>query len=147
MYGDPEVMRKHAGRLREQSGDLRALADQLVSRTESLHWTGRAAEAMRDRVQDRATRLREVAARHETAAVSLEVHLAEVEALKDAIAATERRADLLVTEARTRMARADDEGGVRAADPADRVLVDFEPPAPGHKDWLAVTLPGLRGPA
>jgi hypothetical protein len=120
MYGETDVVRRHAARLREQGEDIRALADQLVSRSESLHWSGRAADAMRERVRERAARLREAAVRHETAAVALEAHCAEVDGLKDAILDAERRSRALV---------------------ADGVLDDFDGPAPGHKDWLGVTLP------
>lgn len=120
MYGESDVVRRHAARLREQGEDIRALADQLVARSESLHWSGRAADAMRERVRERAARLREAAARHETAAASLETHGAEVDGLKDAIGDVERRSLALA---------------------ADGALGDFDPPAPGHKDWLGVTLP------
>lgn len=120
MYGESEVVRKHAARLREQGEDIRALADRLVSRAENLHWSGRAADAMRERVRERAARLRESAGRHDTAATSLEAHSQEVEVLKDAIADVERRSSALA---------------------ADGELGGFEPPAPGHKDWLALTLP------
>ena len=120
MYGDSDVVRRHAERLREQGDDLRALADQLVSRSETLHWSGRAADAMRERVRERAARLREAASRHETAASSLEVHGTEVDAVKDAIADVERRSRALV---------------------ADGAIDEFDAPAPGHKDWLAVSLP------
>jgi hypothetical protein len=106
--------------LREQGEDIRALADRLVAGSESLHWSGRAADAMRDRVRERAARLREAAARHEVAAVSFETHGAEVDGLKDAIGDLERRSRALV---------------------ADGVLEAFEAPAPGHKDWLGVALP------
>jgi hypothetical protein len=120
MYGDSDVVRRHAARLREQGEDLRALADQLVARSESLHWSGRAADAMRERVRERAARLREAGVRHETAAESLETHGAEVDGLKDAILEAERRSRALV---------------------ADGVLDDADSPVPGHKDWLGVTLP------
>jgi hypothetical protein len=120
MYGESDVVRRHAVRLREQGEDIRALADRLVARSESLHWSGRAADAMRERVGERAARLREAAARHETAAASLETHGSEVDGLKDAIGDAERRIRALV---------------------ADGVLDDFEAPAPGHKDWLGVALP------
>ena len=123
MYGDSDVMRRRAAQLREQGVDLRALADQLVARTEALGWTGRAADAMRERVRERATQVREAAARHDTAADSLERHLLEVEHLKDAIAGIERRARL------------------READ-ADEPPAAFVPPPPGHKDWLTTPLPG-----
>lgn len=125
MYGDTELMRKRVAQLREQGVDLRAMADRLVARTESVGWTGRAAGALEVRVQDRAAHLRDVAARHETAADALEAHLLEVDRLKDAIALAERRADRLVTDR-----PGDDRRG-------------FSPPAPGHKDWLTVDLPGL----
>jgi hypothetical protein len=120
MYGESDVVRRHAGHLREQGDDLRALADRLVAHSETLHWSGRAADAMRERVRERATRLREAAARHETAAASLEKHAREVDHLKDAIVDVERRSRALVS---------------------DGVLDAFEPPASGHKDWLAVALP------
>ena len=60
MYGDSGVMRKRAAQLREQAGDIRALADHLVAQTEGVAWTGRAADAMRERVRDRAAHLRDV---------------------------------------------------------------------------------------
>lgn len=121
MYGDADLMRKRVDQLREQALDLRALADLLVAQTEAVPWTGRAADAMRERVRHRAAHLRTAAADHDTAADSLARHAQEVVTLKDAIADTERRAATL------------------RDDPA---LSDFTPPAPGHKDWLAVTLPG-----
>lgn len=125
MYGDSGVMRRRAEQLREQAVDLRSLADQLVARAESVAWSGRAADAMRERVRERAAHVRDAAARHETAADSLDRHRREVESLKETIAAVERRADALVDEAR----------GPRAT--------DAEPPPSGHRDWLAVELPGL----
>ena len=118
MYGDTDVMRKRAAELREQGVDLRSLADQLVARTQRVGWSGRAADALLERVRERAAHLRDVAARHETAAESLDAHLTQVDELKDAITEAERRAD-----------RSDGELG-------------FAPPPPGHKDWLAVDLPG-----
>jgi uncharacterized protein YggE len=91
--------------------------------------------------------LRASAVRHDTAAETLERHAQEVDALKDAIAAVQRRATALVEDARTRvarLARADDPDGVRREPaPADRVLTSFEAPPPGHRDWLGVSLPGL----
>ncbi len=121
MYGDTDVMRRRATQLREQGVDIRAVADQLVAQTESIGWTGRAAEAMCERVRDRAAHLRAAAARHDGAADSLEKHLLEVDRLKDAIADVERRANALA---------------------ADEVVASFAPPPPGHKDWLTVNLPG-----
>jgi uncharacterized protein Yka (UPF0111/DUF47 family) len=147
MYGDSGVTRKRAAQIREQANDLRAMADQLVSHTESIAWTGRAADAMRERIRDRAGTLRDVAASHDTAADSLERHLNQVDVLKDQIADTERKVDKLVTDARTRVARiesADDPAGVHhTPDPEDEILNAFTPPPPGHKDWLTVSLPGL----
>jgi len=147
MYGDTAAMRKRAAQLREQGTDVRALADRLVDQLETLDWQGRAAADMRSRIQDRAAHLRESAGQHESAAESLEHHLAEVDRLKDAIATTERKASSLVTDARTRIAqldRHDDPAGVRReATDTDRLLDQFAPPKPGHKDWLTVTLPGL----
>jgi hypothetical protein len=123
MYGDTDVMRKHVSRLREQGLDIRAMADQLVAQAEAVSWPGRAGEAMRERIRERATRLREAADRHHAAADALDAHGSHVDELKDTIAEAERRATALL-----------DEGA----------LPEFEPPAPGHKDWLAVTLPGAK---
>jgi hypothetical protein len=121
MYGDTGVMRRHGGRLREQGEELRTMADRLVSQAESVAWAGRAGDAMRARIRERATRLRDAADRHDHAADSLDTHTQLVEELKDSIAETERRATALLD---------------------DGALPRFEPPAPGHKDWLAVSLPG-----
>ena len=68
MYGDTDVMRKHVSKLREQGGDIRAMADQLVSQAEAVTWAGRAGDSMRERIRDRATRLREAADEHDHAA-------------------------------------------------------------------------------
>ena len=148
MYGDSDVMRRRADQLREQAVDLRALADQLVAQTEGIGWSGRAADSMRERVRERATHLRTAAAEHETAADSVDRHVQEVVTLKDAIAATERKAATLVADARTRIARIEaaneSEPDVRRVpDAADQTLAGFSPPPSGHKDWLAVSLPGL----
>ena len=148
MYGDSDVMRRRADQLREQAVDLRGLADRLVAQTEGIGWTGRAAESMRERVRERATQLRTAAAEHDTAADSLDRHVQEVDALKDAIAAAERRAATLVADARTRVARIEavneTEPGVRRVpDADDQTLAGFSPPPSGHKDWLTVSLPGL----
>jgi len=147
MYGDTAAMRKRAAQLREQGTDVRALADRLVASVEALAWTGRAAADMRARIQDRASHLRDCATQHENAAESLERHLAEIDRLKDSIAGIERKVGSLVTDARGRIAelsRHDHPSGiVREPTDADRVLDQFTPPPPGHKDWLTVTLPGL----
>lgn len=138
MYGDTEVMRHRVAQLRDQAVEIRSLADQLVARAEAAPWHGRAAEAMRVRIRDRAATLRDTAARHETAAEALERHAAEVDHRKDVIAAAERRVAELTAEARVRTA-----GG---ADPdhVDGQLIAFTPPPPGHKDWLTVELPGFN---
>jgi hypothetical protein len=122
MYGDTLVMRRRAAQLREQGEDVRAMAEQLVTHSDDVAWTGRAADAMRERVRDRAAHLREAANAHDTAAASLEKHLAECDRLTEAIAGVERRAALLEE---------------------DQALASFSPPPSGHKDWLTVELPGL----
>ncbi|MCD4532785.1 hypothetical protein LRP67_01625 [Nocardioides sp. cx-169] len=150
MYGDTDVLRRRADQLREQGVDVRMLAEQLIAQTEGLGWTGRAAESMRLRVQERANHLRAVAAAHDTAADSLGRHTQEVTSLKDAIAERERTVASLVADARTRIAQVEAanegaDGAVRRVpDPDDTALVAFTPPPPGHKDWLTVELPGLR---
>jgi len=149
MYGDSDVMRRRADQLREQAVDLRALADHLVAQTEGIGWHGRAADSMRERVRERATHLRAAAAQHDTAADSLGRHVQEVDTVKDAIADTERKATTLVADARTRVARIEAANDVadpavrRVPDADDQTLAGFTPPPSGHKDWLAVSLPGL----
>jgi hypothetical protein len=119
MYGETDVMRHRA--------------DQLVGQTDRIAWTGRAADAMRERARQRATALRECAQRYESAADALDRHADDVDRLKDAIAQRERRAGALVADARARKPPVDE----------DLVLRHFTPPAPGHRDWLTVELPGL----
>ena len=122
MYGDTLVMRRRAAQLREQGEDIRAMAEQLVTHSDEIAWSGRAADSMRQRVRDRAAHLREAANAHDTAAASLDKHLSECDRLGESIAGMERRASVL------------------AEDPA---LAGFSPPPAGHKDWLTVELPGL----
>lgn len=125
MYGDTAAARRRVGQLREQAGDVRALADRLVGQAESVPWHGRAAEAMRHRIKERAAHLRAAAAAHDTAADSLAKHLSDVDDLKDVIEQRQRKATSML-----------EHGDVEA--PAG-----FTPPPDGHKDWLDVTLPGL----
>lgn len=122
MYGDTGVMRRRATQLREQGTDVRLQADQLVAQMDAIVWTGRAAEAMRERIRERAAHLRDVAAGHETAAESLERHAHDVEEIKERIVAVQRRAETLGADSDPRMAA-------------------FTPPPPGHRDWLDVELP------
>ena len=147
MYGDTFVMRKRAAQLREQGEDVRAMAEMLVSHSDEIDWTGRAADAMRERVRDRAAHLREAANAHDAAATTLERHLVECDRLAESIAGIERRASSLVADARNRVARVQasgDHDGVRATPThEDQSLASFSPPPSGHKDWLTVELPGL----
>ena len=147
MYGDTGVMRKRVGQLRDQGADIRVMADHLVGQAEQVTWTGRAADAMRERVRARTAQLRDCAAHHEGAADALEHHLQDVDGAKDAIAQIERKAASLVADARTRTARVDsydDPDGVqRTATEEDQQLASFTPPPAGHRDWLTVELPGL----
>lgn len=147
MYGDTAVMRKHAAALREQGADIRAMADHLVGQAEQIGWAGRAAEAMRERVRERAAHLRGCASSHDGAADALERHLNDVERTKDAIAEVERKVGSLVSDAQTRVARVDayddPEGVERRATDEDRELAAFTPPPSGHRDWLTLELPGL----
>jgi hypothetical protein len=126
MYGDTAVMRRRAGQLREQGADIRAAADRLVARSEAVPWRGRAADAMRERVKERAGHLRAAAHAHETAAESLERHLVEVDRLKDAVADAERRAR------------------ARYDEPPDGGATGATWPPPGHADWLTVERPGTQ---
>ena len=152
MYGDTAAACKRVSQLREQAGDVRALADRLVSQAESVPWQGRAAEAMRTRVKERAAHLKAVAARHDTAAESLTRHVAEVDLVKETIESRSHKAAAMAEEARTRAARAEyadtaasarGEAATALDAEADAALVAFDPPPAGHKDWLTVDLPGL----
>lgn len=140
MYGDTAAARKRVAQLREQGGDIRAVAARLVSQAEAAPWHGKAADAMRERIKERAAHLRAAAAHHETAADSLAQHLVEVDSLKEAIDVRAHKATTLVEDARTRSSEAGDEA---AADDADTALLAFDPPPAGHRDWLTVSLPGL----
>src|SRR5690349_22074287 len=102
MYGDTAAGRKRVAQLREQGGDVRALAARLVSQAEAVPWHGKAAESMRERIRERAAHLRAAAAQHDTAADSLAAHLAEVDRLKEAIDVRSRKASTLLEDARTR---------------------------------------------
>jgi len=146
MYGDTAAARKRVAQLREQSGDIRALASRLVSQAEAVPWRGKAADSMRERIKERADHLRTAAGHHETAADSLARHLVEVDRLKDAIETRSHKATSLIEDARTRQSQAAPEtdatptGEATDTDPA---LLAFDPPPAGHKDWLTVDLPGL----
>lgn len=140
MYGDTAAGRKRVAQLREQGGDVRALAARLVSQAEAVPWHGKAADAMRERIKERAGHLRAVAAQHETAAESLAQHLGEVDTLKEAIDTRSHKAATLVEDARS---RASQDGEGARPDESDATLLAFDPPPTGHQDWLTVDLPGL----
>lgn len=146
MYGDPDALRSRVDDLREQAVDVRSMADHLVAQTEGIGWSGRAADAMRLRVSERAGHLRTAATQHDTAAEALLDHAQEVEALQESIATIERRFDDRVTEARARASVSQDDSAGDSQDAPgdqdDRALLAFEPPPPGHRDWLAVEVPG-----
>ncbi len=137
MYGDTAAARKRVAQLREQSGDIRALAARLVSQAEAVPWHGKAADAMRERIRERASHLRSAASHHDTAADSLSRHLGEVDHLKEAIDTRSRKAASLVEDARTRASES------VAADDSDAAMLVFDPPPAGHRAWLSVELPGL----
>ncbi len=145
MYGDTAAGRKRVAQLREQGGDIRSLASRLVSQAEAVPWHGKAAEAMRERIKERANHLRTAAAHHETAADSLARHLSEVDRLKEAIDTRSHKATTLAQDARTRASEgaARPDGGQVAPEESDALLLAFDPPPAGHKDWLTLDLPGL----
>jgi hypothetical protein len=140
MYGDTVVMRRRAGQLREQGADIRAAADRLVARSEAVPWRGRAADAMRERVKERAGHLRAAAHAHDTAADSLDRHLAEVDRLKEAIAEAERRLGGRVAEAQHRVEATSYDDS--AATDQDHAVATLTLPPSGHADWLTLELPG-----
>ena len=141
MYGDTAVMRRRVSQLREQGADIRAAADRLVARSEAVPWQGRAADAMRERVKERAAHLRAAAQSHESAAASLERHLGEVDRLKEAVADAERRIGGRVADAQRRASAA---SYTELTDHEHAVAATSLPP-PGHADWLTLELPGGAG--
>lgn len=131
-YGDPGAIRALAARLREQAAEVRSEAERLRGLADAVPWTGRAADAMRERARAGAAGLRRTADLHEDAAEALDRHAAEVERRQAQVAAVERRFHALVDEARD--AVGDLLGGL---------LDRFVPPPSGHRDWLSVDLPRL----
>ena len=150
MYGDTEVIRRRVSALRDQGADIRALADQLVARVEGLGWSGRAADAMAERVTERATHLRAAADRHVSAADALGDHAAAVEDATEEVAQIEARAASLIADAQSRIAAIQRRNEDLAPDvqvqpdPLDEELVAFVLPPTGHRDWLQVELPGVE---
>lgn len=146
MYGDTELMRRRVSALRDQGADVRTLADELMARVEALGWTGRAADAMSERVVERAHHLRAAAESHVGAADALADHVEAVEAAIDEIGQVETRVTAMVTDARARIAAIEASGvdGAPAVTPhpADDILASFVAPPPGHRDWLDVEVPG-----
>lgn len=148
MYGDTSVIRRLAGQMREQAADLRQQADRLVASADAVHWTGRAAEAMRTHMRESAADLRKTADDHDGAAEALMHHAAEVDRLKHLIAAIEHKVHSLIADAKSRLSSLAGKiaDGLKhlAPDPVDRVLDSFTPPPPGNKAWLDVDVPGLH---
>ena len=140
MYGDTEAIRGLARTMREQGAALRSEATSLLTGAESVPWQGVAADAMRALVHEQAASLRRTAGLSDDAAHALERHADEVDRLKALIRAIEHRVMSLVDAARSRIA-----GLVESVlpDPVVELLARFDPPPPGHRDWLRVELPGL----
>ena len=85
MYGDTGVIRRLATQMAEQGTEIRSDADQLVKSSQLVVWEGRAAQAMRERMAERAVALRRTADEHDDAAQALRHHADEVDRLKDLI--------------------------------------------------------------
>lgn len=137
MYGDSDLVRRRVATLRDQGASVASLADELVGRLDDLGWTGRTADAFRGRILDRSSHLRSAAERHQVAADALGTHAASADRSAEEITVRAARATALVEAARRRH----DEG--HAPEPGDVTLLAFAPPPRGHRDWLAVDLPGL----
>lgn len=148
MYGDTGVIRRLAQQMGEQGTEIRRDADQLVKASQLVLWEGRAAQAMRERMAERAVALRTTADEHDDAAQALRHHADEVDRLKDLIREIAHRVRGLIEGARSRLAdladRAIDLVKKITPDPIDEMLSTFQPPPEGHKDWLDVPdqLPG-----
>lgn len=148
MYGDTAVVRRLATQMAEQGTEIRSDADQLVKSAQLVVWEGRAAQAMRERVAERAVALRRTADEHDDAAEALRHHADEVDRLKDLIREIAVRVCGLIEGARSRLASLADKAidlvTKVTPDPIDEMLSTFQPPPDGHKDWLdvPVQLPG-----
>ena len=140
MYGDTEAIRRLARTMREQSAALRDEASGLLTRAERAPWEGLAADAMRLRVREQTTALQHTAQLADTAAAALDRHADEVDRLKALIAAIEQQVLALVGAAKERLSGLLD---AVLPDPVDALLARFVSPPSGHRDWLAVELPGL----
>jgi hypothetical protein len=138
MYGDTSVIRRQALALRERADDIRAEADELVVRAESVAWSGLAADAMRRLARDHGGRLRVCADAHDRAADALDHHAREVDRVRDLIAEIEHRAHRLlhsVTHGVSSLV------GHVVPDAVDHWARGFDPPPHGHLAWLDVRLP------
>ena len=148
MYGDTGVIRRLATQMSDQGSEIRDDADQLVNAAQLVVWEGRAAQAMRERMAERAVALRKTADEHDDAAQSLRHHADEVDRLKDLIREIANRVRGLIEGARSRLADLADKAldliKNLTPDPIDEMLSSFQPPPEGHKDWLDVPdqLPG-----
>lgn len=142
MYGDTTVIRRLAQQMDEQAVDIRADADELVSGAELVKWEGKAAVAMRNRMNERAIKLRKTADEHEDAAQALRHHADEVDRLKELIKDIAGKVKGLVEGAKSRLAElasgAIDLIKKVTPDPIDEMLSNFVEPPEGHKDWLNV---------
>lgn len=150
MYGDTAVIRRRVTQLQEQAVDLRTMGDALVGQAETLAWDGRAADAMRERVRDRAAHLHEAAHRHDDAAEALSRHLTAVDRAQEQIAEAERRITSRIADARGRMAAAESASEAQGvwiqADPEDVALCSMQLPPSGHRDWLDLEIPTAPPP-
>lgn len=148
MYGDTAVIRRLAAQMGDQGTEIRSDADQLVKASQLVVWEGRAAQAMRERMAERALALRRTADQHDDAAQALRHHADEVDRLTDLIREIAHRVMGLIDGARSRLAdlagKAVDLVEKIAPDPVDELISSFQPPPEGHRDWLDVPdqLPG-----
>ena len=139
MYGDTTAIRRLAGDLREQAGEIRTEADRLVARTDAAGWLGQAGDALRERGARAGARAAPLCGLHDDAADALDRHAREVERLQRLIEEIERRVRRLVEAARDRL----DDLAAAVGTWADEWLDRFEPPPPGSRRWLDVEVPGL----
>ncbi len=143
VYGDTDMIRGLARGLGRLADDIGWEADVLLDRAEGVPWQGIAADTMRAVARYRVAELRRTARLHHDAADALREHAEAVDRVKRLIAAIEDRVRSLVAAARDRIAGVLHGlvGGL--VDPLDDLLDRFVPPPSGHRDWLAVDLPGL----
>ncbi|KWW98548.1 hypothetical protein LI90_171 [Carbonactinospora thermoautotrophica] len=152
LYGDPDELDKLAAELDRAAARVEEIAKQVRSKAAQALWTGAAAEAFRDEVEQRTRDCLKRADELRQAAQAMRQHAQEVRELLAKIAHFEKAAvnwfNDKIREAES-LAEQAWEAVRDVAGAVVKTVDDFLPwhgwpwkpgnlPAPGHKDWLEV---------